>query len=149
MYITRTVGGFLCQHTGICAMLNAYKRIPLTHLPNVVHGANHKVLSLQDLLHKLFETSNLDTFSTLFAENLGQLFECEQTEVIELLCDSDNPNGNTDKLVTLRLDLFNMVIDILPQYHTSRICNRRKVQFLADGIYILGYSVINRSIDKS
>lgn len=108
-------------------------------------GTQENLLSSQDLFEKLSITMDHVAFSALFSDNLKQVYEYDQTEITELLRDGAQ---SREKLGVLRLALYEKLVSLFPEYVSSQMYNRKKIKFLAEDIYILGYVIVNKSKDK-
>ena len=101
--------------------------------------------SASDVLEKLSVTSDYDEFSDIFSSNLMKVFEYDQTEIIDFLSERTHTR---DKLISLRQKMFDTLVTTKTELSSAAMYNRKKIKLIAEDIYILGYSVVNKASDK-
>jgi hypothetical protein len=116
---------------------------------NNAANSNNNGSTPTTIFEKLLAASEQNSFISIFCSNLERVYEYAKADIIEFLTGKDISNvAQRDKLLALRLQVYEKLCEVFPEYASTEMFNRRKHQAIAEDIYILGYSVTNAMKDK-
>lgn len=90
------------------------------------------------------------TLQDQFMENLKHVYEFDATEIQDFVLnhESESADSRRANILQLRQSLFENLCDKIPAYQGRELFNRRKVEIMAQDVYILGNAVVNNLSDK-
>ena len=107
----------------------------------------------RELATSVFEifssTINDEQFTSMYVNELNRVHEYDKTEIVDFLMNMPKEEkAKINLLLTLRLSLYDALHEQFPGQCDSEMYNRRKVSNTVEDIYVIGYSLVNKLMDK-
>jgi viroplasmin and RNaseH domain-containing protein len=101
------------------------------------------------IFDRLSVTIEFDAFAAVYCDNLPHIYEYDKKEITNFLEGSGTGDqSHKDKLLTLRLQLYEKLCVIFPVHVDSEMYHRRVPDTISEDIYIIGNSIVNQRLDK-
>ena len=94
------------------------------------------------IFEQLINEQDNKIFIKLFMNNLHYVYQYDKKEVTDTV-----KNLTTDKLLFLRLHLFEVLIATYPDMEGAELYKRRKADLITEDIFVLGYCIVNKQKD--
>ena len=90
-----------------------------------------------------------DAFTAVYCNNLSHIYQYDKKEITDYLeaCGTAH-HLHKDKLLALRLQLYEKICTIFSECADLEMYNRRKIDIISEDVYIIGYSIVNERKDK-
>ena len=131
-------------------------RIEPTALPLTQHDTDQSggTVNMSDAgslsaFERLSAAADVETFTSLFTDNLTNLYEYDKKELMDFLQGLHlEESALKEKLLSLRLVLYENLCALFPMTREAVMFNRRKADLIIEDIFILGFCLVNKSQDK-